>query len=82
MFDGLIAPLVSNSAKVTRREDGVTFFKAAKDLYRVAGISYFCIDIPVPAPQKYYAHCIYSDAGVTHSMSEGPLARISHTIFA
>ncbi len=73
MFDSLIAPLVSYSAKVTRREEGISFFKAAKDLYRVAGISYFCIDIPAAASQKYYAHCIYSDACVMHCMSHAPV---------
>ena len=74
MFDLLLSQLASRSTQVTRREEGVAFFKVAKDLYRVASVCYFCVNIPSAAPQKCYAHCVYSDSGVIHCFSQGRVA--------
>ena len=74
MFNLLLAQLVSRSTQVTRREEGVAFFKVAKDLYHVASVCYFCVNIPSAAPQRCYAHCVYSDSGVIHCFSQGRIA--------
>ena len=69
MFDELVAQLASRSLTVTRREEGVAFFRVARDLYQLAKVTYFCANIPVVARTKHYAHCVYSDSAVCHYTS-------------
>jgi len=70
MFDTLVAQLASRSLVVSRREEGVAFFGVAKDLYRLAKVTYSCVNIPVVARTKHYTHCVYSDRTVCHYMSQ------------
>ena len=70
LFDALLTELAKCSSQVTAREDGVAFFRAAKTLYGVGRLSYCCLNIPVPARRKCYAHCVYSDASVMNCMTE------------
>jgi DNA-binding CsgD family transcriptional regulator len=71
MFDALLAQLVSRSSIVSQRAEGVAFFRVAMDLYRLASVTYLCVNIPVGAHRKGYAHCVYSDTCVKQFMSQG-----------
>src|SRR3984893_5446623 len=73
MFDTLITQLASHASMVGERAEGVAFFRAAKDLYRLANVAYFCANISVVTRGKYYAHCVYSDTAVKQFMSQSPL---------
>ncbi|HEY7300257.1 MAG TPA: helix-turn-helix domain-containing protein [Xanthobacteraceae bacterium] len=53
--------LVNQAEIAGERAEGVAFFRAAKDLYRLATVTYFCANIPVIGSTKCYAHCVYSD---------------------
>jgi DNA-binding CsgD family transcriptional regulator len=72
MFDALHTELVSQASLVTQRLEGVAFFRVAKDLYRLAAITYVCLNIPV-VHRKAYTHCFYTDMCVKQFMSERPL---------
>ena len=47
MFKAINAYLVSHCELVGERAEGVAFFSAAKNLYRLASINYACINISV-----------------------------------
>jgi DNA-binding CsgD family transcriptional regulator len=66
MFASVLAELVARSETVTRRADGVAFFRALKELYDLAGMTYVCVNIPVQARAKRYAHYLLSDSAVVH----------------
>jgi DNA-binding CsgD family transcriptional regulator len=69
MFDALVTQVVNHASLVGQRTDGVAFFRAAKDLYRLASITYFCANIPLPSPTKRYVHCVYSDTCIKQFIS-------------
>jgi DNA-binding CsgD family transcriptional regulator len=71
MFDALIARIVNHASVAGERPEGVAFFRAAKELYGLATVTYFCANIPVFAPARHYAHCVYSDTCVRQFMSKG-----------
>ena len=71
MFDALLAQLLSHSSMVSQRAEGVAFFRVAKDLYRLASVTYLCVNIPVGAHRKGYVHCVYSDTCVKQFVSQG-----------
>jgi DNA-binding CsgD family transcriptional regulator len=73
MFDKLITQLASQSSRIAQRPEGVAFFRAAKDLYRLASITYVCVNIAVVPRRNQYAHCVYSDTCVKQFMSRSPL---------
>jgi DNA-binding CsgD family transcriptional regulator len=73
MFDALLATLVSRAAVASQRVEGVAFFRAAKELYRVASLTYVCVNIPAAARTRYYAHCFYSDTMVKQCVSPEPI---------
>src|SRR6266571_2091813 len=73
MFDTLIAHMLNHASTVGQRTEGVAFFRAAKDLYRLASVTYFCANLPLPAGAKNYVHCVYSDTCVKQFMSRNPL---------
>lgn len=64
MFEQLQARLESCCSLVAERNEGVAFFRAAKDLYRLASIKYVCMNISAIGRSKTFTHCIYSDAQV------------------
>lgn len=69
MLESMLAQLVAGSETVTRREEGVAFLRALKELYALAGVTYCCINIPVDPRAKRYAHYLFSDGTVTHCLS-------------
>jgi DNA-binding CsgD family transcriptional regulator len=69
MFDALITRVVNDASLVGQRSEGVAFFRTAKDLYRLASVTYFCANIPLTAPTKRYAHCVYSDTCIKQFIS-------------
>lgn len=69
MFETLHAHLVSHCSLVAERAEGVAFFRAAKDLYQLASITYVCINMSVTGRPKYLTHCMYSDTCVKQFMS-------------
>jgi len=73
MTDLLLAQLEGNSSPVIEREEGVAFFKAAKDLYRLADITYVCVNLCISARRKNYTHCFYSDTRVKQFTSQAPI---------
>jgi DNA-binding CsgD family transcriptional regulator len=73
MFDTLLAQIVRQSSPVTQRPEGVAFFKVAKDLYRLANVTYVCVNISVVSRQKHYTHCFYSDTCVRQFISQSLL---------
>jgi DNA-binding CsgD family transcriptional regulator len=73
MFDSLLAQLERNSSPVIERAEGVAFFKAAKDLYRLADITYVCVNLCILARRKHFAHCFYSDTCVKQFTSQDPI---------
>jgi DNA-binding CsgD family transcriptional regulator len=72
-FDVVASALSKNCLQVSRRPEGVAFFKTARDLYQMQGITYFCIDIPSTKPKGVFSHCAYSDTDVIHCVSHCPL---------
>src|SRR6266568_9082635 len=70
MFDALITQLVSHTSMVAQRAEGVAFFRVAKDLYRLASVTYFCANISVVTREKCYTHCVYSDTYVRQFVSQ------------
>jgi len=70
MFDALITQVVNHASLVGERMEGVAFFRAAKDLYRLASMTYFCANIPLPGPTKSYAHCAYSNTCIKQFRSQ------------
>lgn len=73
MFDPLLAQLEGNSSPVIERAEGVAFFKAAKDLYRLADITYVCVNLCILARRKHFTHCFYSDTCVKQFTSQDPI---------
>jgi DNA-binding CsgD family transcriptional regulator len=70
MFDALITQVENRASLLGQRMEGVAFFRVAKDLYRLASVTYFCANIPVLAPAKRFAHCVYSDTSIKQFISE------------
>jgi DNA-binding CsgD family transcriptional regulator len=64
MFETLQAHLDSCCSLIAERAEGVAFFRAAKDLYRLGSIKYVCINISTIGRSKYCTHCVYSDTCV------------------
>jgi DNA-binding CsgD family transcriptional regulator len=73
MFQALQAHLISHCALVAERADGVAFFLAARDLYRLTNISYACVNISVAERSRYFVHCFYSDTSVKQFTSKEPI---------
>jgi DNA-binding CsgD family transcriptional regulator len=73
MFDPLIVQLEGQSSLLIERPEGVAFFKAAKDLYRLADVTYVCANLRVSSQRKHFTHCFYSDTRVKQFASQVPL---------
>jgi DNA-binding CsgD family transcriptional regulator len=73
MFDPLLSKLLTCPSVQTWRAEGVSFFKVAKDLYRIASLEYLGLNIPLASRPMHFAQCTYSDFGVRHCISNGPL---------
>jgi DNA-binding CsgD family transcriptional regulator len=73
MFGKLITQIAGQSSMVAQRTEGVAFFRAAKDLYRLASITYVCANISAVRRRNQYAHCFYSDTCVKQFISGSPL---------
>jgi DNA-binding CsgD family transcriptional regulator len=73
MFDPLLSKLLTCPSVQNSRAEGVSFFKVAKDLYRVASLEYLGLNISLASRPMHYAHCTYSDSGVRHHISNGPV---------
>lgn len=73
MFEALQAHLIGHCALVAERAEGVAFFLAAKDLYRLTSISYVCINISITERSRYFVHCVYSDTRVKQFTSKEPV---------
>ena len=73
MFEALHAHLISHCALVAERAEGVAFFLAARDLYRLTSINYACINISVADRSRYFVHCVYSDTRVRQFTSKEPV---------
>jgi DNA-binding CsgD family transcriptional regulator len=73
MFEALQAQLIGHCALVAERAEGVAFFLAAKDLYRLTNISYVCINISIAERSRYFVHCVYSDTRVKQFTSKEPV---------
>jgi DNA-binding CsgD family transcriptional regulator len=73
MFEALQAHLISHCALVAERAEGVAFFLAARDLYRLSNINYACINISVAERSRYFVHCVYSDTRVRQFTSKEPV---------
>jgi DNA-binding CsgD family transcriptional regulator len=73
MFDPLLSKLVNGPSVQTSRAEGVSFFKVAKDLYRIASLEYLGLNIPLASRPMHFAQCTYSDVAVRHCISNGPL---------
>ena len=71
MFDALTAQVVDHASLAGERTEGVAFLRAAKGLYQLATVAYFCANIHVSVPVKGYAHCLYSDSSVRQFISKG-----------
>ena len=73
MFEALQAHLISHCVLVAERAEGVAFFLAARDLYRLTNINYACINISVAERSRYFVHCVYSDTRVRQFTSKEPV---------
>jgi DNA-binding CsgD family transcriptional regulator len=73
MFEALQAQLVSNSALVAERAEGVAFFVAARHLYGLTSLNYVCVNISVADRSRYFVHCVYSDTRVRQFTSKEAL---------
>ena len=71
--DPLLTQLEGNSSPVIERAEGVAFFKAAKDLYRLADIIYVCVNLRISARRNQFTHCFYSDTRVKQFTSQDPI---------
>jgi DNA-binding CsgD family transcriptional regulator len=73
MFEALQSHLVGHCALVAERAEGVAFFLAARQLYRLKSISYVCINISVAERSRVFVHCVYSDTRVKEFTSKEPV---------
>ena len=73
MFESLHNCLLRQCAVVAERAEGVAFFRAAKDLYRLASINYACVNISIAGRPRYFTHCVYSDTCVKQFTSNDPV---------
>jgi DNA-binding CsgD family transcriptional regulator len=73
VFEALQAYLMGHCTLVAERAEGVAFFLAARDLYRLRSITYACINISVAERTRYFIHCIYSDTRVRQFSSKEPI---------
>jgi DNA-binding CsgD family transcriptional regulator len=73
MYGPILALFEGQSSLVVERHEGVAFFKAAKDLYRLNEVTYVCANLCVSAHQKHFAHCFYSDTCIKQFASKAPL---------
>lgn len=74
MFDTVFAHLITSGAAIRERPEGVAFFRAAKELYGFASISYLAFNIRVPSPNGFVLHCSYSETGVKHCAMSARIA--------
>jgi DNA-binding CsgD family transcriptional regulator len=74
MYGPILALLEGQSSLVIERHEGVAFFKAAKDLYRLNDVTYICANLSVSAHQKHFTHCFYSDTRIKQFASKTPLS--------
>jgi DNA-binding CsgD family transcriptional regulator len=74
MFDALLSKLLTCPSVQTWRAEGVSFFKVAKDLYRIASLEYLGLNIPLASRRTHFAQCTYSDTAVRHCISNGPIS--------
>lgn len=72
MFETLIKTLATHTC-VTRREQGVAFLNAAKELYGLAEVAYACANIPILKGARRYSHCVYTDAAMGQWVSPQPV---------
>jgi DNA-binding CsgD family transcriptional regulator len=72
MLDPLLTQLEGQCSLLLERPQGVAFFKAAKDLYRLSEVTYICANLCVSS-RKHFTHCFYSDTSVKQFASQVPL---------
>jgi DNA-binding CsgD family transcriptional regulator len=73
MFDKIITQLAGQTIMIAQRLEGVAFFRAAKELYGLASITYVCTNIAVVSRGNQFAHCFYSDTCVKQFVSRTPV---------
>jgi DNA-binding CsgD family transcriptional regulator len=74
MFDALLAQLISRTATLHQRPQGVAFLRLAKDLYKLASVGYLGVNIAVARQKNVYVHCTYSDTSVKHCIGNRQIA--------
>jgi DNA-binding CsgD family transcriptional regulator len=74
MFDALLAQLISRTATLHQRPQGVAFLRLAKDLYKLTSVGYLGVNIAVARQKNVYVHCTYSDVSVKHCIGNRQIA--------
>jgi DNA-binding CsgD family transcriptional regulator len=73
MFEALLSQLVSRSAMLHQRPEGVAFFRLAKNLYKLSSVAYLGVNIPTACRRSVYVHCTYSDTNVKHCINNSQI---------
>ena len=73
MFEALLAQLVSRSATLHQRPQGVAFLRLAKDLYKLSSVAYLGVNIAIARQKSVYVHCTYSDTSVKHCIGNSQI---------
>jgi DNA-binding CsgD family transcriptional regulator len=66
MFEALLAEVVSRTATLHQRPEGVSFLRLAKDLYKLTDVAYLGVDVAVARQKEVYVHCTYSNTSVRY----------------
>jgi DNA-binding CsgD family transcriptional regulator len=74
MFDALLAQLISRTATLHQRPQGVAFLRLAKDLYKLTSVGYLGVNIAVARQKDVYVHCTHSDTSVKHCIGNRQIA--------
>jgi DNA-binding CsgD family transcriptional regulator len=59
MLSGVLSRIVPDRSAIVEREKGVAFLTAARAIYQMADISYFCVNIPRRSNASF-VHCAFS----------------------
>lgn len=72
MLKGVLSSIVGGGASIVEREKGVAFLEAARPIYNLTEISYFCVNIPRRS-NRSYVHCAFSSGFASEAITGQPI---------
>jgi DNA-binding CsgD family transcriptional regulator len=72
MLRGLLASIVEDRSAVVERDKGVAFLFAAREIYQLSDILYFCVNIPRRSSGSF-VHCAFSGEFASQAITTSPI---------